>query len=384
MAIDTIDYTKREKPKVISCFLRYQNKFLILKRSKKVAFYPNEWSAIGGFIEDDKNSKEQVKKELFEETGLNDNNILDIKEGENYQSIDKKYNKIWQVYPFLIEVNTPLIKIDWEHYKFQWVTPEDLLNYASESETEILEKTLMKFNIFSLKKKSITFVVPAYNEEKNLKNTVENIQKSVLTGCDDYEIIIINDYSKDKTGAIAEELALKNPSVKVIHNKINMGLGYNYKKGVELATKKYTVMIPGDDETPLITISDIINEIGKADIIIPYPINQEVRKLIRRIISKLFTLIFNFLSGLKLKYYNGSVVHKNSIIKKHLPKTTGFAYQSEILINLLKEGYTYKEVGVKIKPTSKTSAFKPKNIASVLKSIIELFWQFKIKNIIKI
>ena len=87
--------------------------------------------------------------------------------------------------------------------------------------------------------KSITVMIPAYNEEENLAKAFEKFDKAVKSVFDDYEFIIFNDCSSDRTGEIADELAKKNKRVRVVHNKKNMNLGYNYREGIKLSQKEF-------------------------------------------------------------------------------------------------------------------------------------------------
>src|SRR3990167_1852980 len=112
---------------------------------------------------------------------------------------------------------------------------------------------------------SLSVIIPAYNEEGNIAAAVGEVVRAVNDKLDDYEIIIINDHRNDRTGSIAEELSRGNSHIKVVHNARNMGLGYNYKKGVELAEKEYVVMFPGDNEVLGKSIENMSNLIGKAD-----------------------------------------------------------------------------------------------------------------------
>src|SRR3989344_456608 len=227
---------------------------------------------------------------------------------------------------------------------------------------------------------NISVIIPAYNEEKNIRPTVEGLV-SVFKDktLNDYEILIFNDKSTDKTGEIVDKLAMEHKEVRGIHNPINRGFGYNYKRGVELAQGKYVLMIPGDDETDLDSIDSLLNSIGKADLILSYTTNMEVRKISRRIVSGIFVKFLNAIFGLRLKYYNGVCIHRTDLARKSIPTTFGFAFAAEMSIKLLKSGFSFVEVPIRIKPTNKSSAFKIKNIISVIKTITFLFWKINIK-----
>lgn len=216
-------------------------------------------------------------------------------------------------------------------------------------------------------KNSITIIIPAYNEELNLADTINSINAALADRELDVEIIIVNDGSHDNTGPVADSLALNNPHIRVLHHLKNQGLGNTYFTGVKAASKDYVVTIPGDNELGAETLAPLLDAIGKSDIIIPYPANTEVRSKFRRVVSNLFTLLVNLLAGLKLNYYNGAVVHRRDLLQGCPIRSSGFAYQAKILIYLIYNGASYQQVPIKLnrnKPRAST-AFRLKNFISV-------------------
>lgn len=230
---------------------------------------------------------------------------------------------------------------------------------------------------------SISLIVPCLNEEKNLQGAIDSIKKALSdTGSfPDYEVLIFDDCSTDSTGAVAEEIKRREKNIRVIHNKRNMGFGYNYTEGVRLAKKEFIIMIPGDDEIPPDAIKAVFSKAGFADIVIPYTVNPEVRPVARRVISRAFSLGMNALFGLNLKYYNGTCLIRAKLLKKTPMKTWGFAYMASILVRLIRAGASYTEAAVNIRPrdTGKTKAFRLKNIMSVLGAIAGLFWEVRVR-----
>lgn len=224
-------------------------------------------------------------------------------------------------------------------------------------------------------------MVPAYNEERNIEKAIRNYTKAVRSITNDYEIIIFNDGSTDKTEEIADALAKRSPRVRVVHNKKNMGLGYNYREGFRLAKKNYYIMFSGEGEILESSVKSVLNQAGKADIIVPYIGNFKVRPLYRRIISDGFTTLLNLLFGLDLKYYNGYVLHRTKLLKKVRMTTNSFAYQAEILVRLLKSrrGYSYIQVPYRTAKTIGSSCFRIKNLIGVLITVIRLFFDIYLK-----
>ena len=229
---------------------------------------------------------------------------------------------------------------------------------------------------------TVTFVVPAYNEERNLAATVEGIVGAAAGIVPDYEVLIVNDGSRDRTGAIADELARQNPSVTVLHNPVNRGLGYNYIAGVKAARGEYVMMVPGDNEILPETVRSLLQRIGRADIVVPYIANYDARKPGRAVLSKLFTWGLNLLFGLRLRYYNGIVIHRTALIRSVPMKTHGFAYQADALVRLIRTGHSYVQAPMVIKPrdAGTSKALRPRNVVSVFQTVWSLFWEVRIRD----
>ena len=231
---------------------------------------------------------------------------------------------------------------------------------------------------------SISVIIPCLNEEKNLPGAIESVYRALASSgrFGDVEILIFNDFSTDGTREVAEGLGKKDRRIRVIHNKRNMGFGYNYTEGVRLSRNEYVIMVPGDNEIPADAIERIFSHAGEADIIIPYTANPRVRAFSRRALSRLFVAMMNALFGLRLRYYNGTCLIRGSLLKGCPMKTRGFAYMAAILVRLLKGGASFLEAGVDIKPreAGKTKAFRLKNIASVAAAVADLFWEVRVRD----
>ena len=215
---------------------------------------------------------------------------------------------------------------------------------------------------------SLTVVVPALNEELNLEATIRNIDAVVRRYFQDWEILIFNDGSLDSTGRIAERLAKADSHIHVVHHPTPRNLGACYKEGIELARMEYLIMIPGDNECGVDYMSAVFERAGRSDMIIPFTANQSVRPKIRQWLSHLFVWLVNGCSGVQLKYYNGAVLHRNSLLKGLSIETDGFGYQAEILVKLILRGYRYEEVAAPIhyRPFGKSKAIRIKSLLAMV------------------
>jgi len=228
---------------------------------------------------------------------------------------------------------------------------------------------------------SLTFVVPALNEEGNLAATIQAIDSAASGLLTDYEVIVVDDGSSDGTGRIADGLAAQDERRRVVHHRTNRGLGYSYREGVRLATCDHVLMVPGDNEISGDSIRALLAEFGRADIINAYPHNPEVRPLGRRLLSLLFVQLFNRLFGLRLRYYNGPAVQRADLVRACAITTDGFLYHAEVMVQLVKSGASYIEVGMTLRRRDYggSKALRWSNFVGVARTIYALcrrgLWQ---------
>jgi 8-oxo-dGTP pyrophosphatase MutT (NUDIX family) len=137
-----IDYSDSDKAPVLTCFVKYKDKILLLKRSDKVRIYQGLWNSVAGYLDEFRPLEEKVLEELREELSITPDLIKQTKLGQSYELIDSKAKKIWIVFPVLVELNKePKIKLDWEHTDLKWIDPADLKNFNTVPD---LDKTLAK------------------------------------------------------------------------------------------------------------------------------------------------------------------------------------------------------------------------------------------------
>jgi dolichol-phosphate mannosyltransferase len=227
---------------------------------------------------------------------------------------------------------------------------------------------------------SISILVLALNEEALVERVARETVATAERMLSDYEVILIDDGSTDRTGSIMDRLASELPNTGVIHNGANLGFGASYMRGVAAARGDYIMLLCGDDGLPTSNLPVIIEKIGTADIVIPYMRNlKEIKTPLRYFISRGYTILLNLLFGHRLRYYNGLSVHRRSFLDRITVKSSGFGFQGEILIKLLKSGCSYVEVGVDgaAKPQQRSVLLRPTNVLNVLRTcfflVVELY-----------
>ncbi|MEN6390565.1 MAG: NUDIX domain-containing protein [Syntrophomonas sp.] len=115
---------------VVTCFLEYQGKILLLKRSSRVGSYQQKWAGISGYLEEGVSPGEQALLEIGEETALQEGQVVLMREGEPLPVADAALKRTWVVHPLRFQVKDPAgFHIDWEHSEYRWIGPEDIPKY---------------------------------------------------------------------------------------------------------------------------------------------------------------------------------------------------------------------------------------------------------------
>ena len=107
---------------VVTSFLNYNNKILILKRSEKIRTMKGLWSGISGIIENNETPISRAKIEIFEEVGISEEHITLIKSTKEFTIESPQYkNQQWIIFPFFFTTDTNSIKLNWENSDFRWI-----------------------------------------------------------------------------------------------------------------------------------------------------------------------------------------------------------------------------------------------------------------------
>lgn len=193
----------------------------------------------------------------------------------------------------------------------------------------------------------LSVFLPAYNEGDNIEKTVLQINQVLKNIADDWEILIINDGSKDNTGAIVKNIIRQNRHIRLITHIKNKGYGAAIKTGLYNVRFPWVVQMDSDGQFDFGEIKNMLEKKDKADLIIGYRLRRTDSRY-RRFMAKILWLADFILFGLNLKDIDcGFKLFKKEIIDKISHLTTESAITvTEFMVRAKRAGFRIVQVGV--------------------------------------
>jgi len=227
--------------------------------------------------------------------------------------------------------------------------------------------------------RTISAVLPAYNEEKLIGGTAAAVAEVLARLVDDYEVIVVNDGSRDRTAEVVATLATGNPRIRCVDHAVNRGYGEALRTGFSAATKDLIFLTDGDRQFDVRELERILRELDRADLAIGYrsPRRDPLLRLIYAWGWRLVvTLLFGYLArdiDCAFKLFAAAVWQR---VRVH---SGGATFSAEFLAQARSCGYRVVELPVTHYPRvagSPTGA-RPNVIARAFKDLIWLRLHFE-------
>jgi glycosyltransferase involved in cell wall biosynthesis len=145
----------------------------------------------------------------------------------------------------------------------------------------------------------LTVFLPSHNEEENVEGVVKRFLAELPRVAEKYEVVVVNDGSRDRTGEIADRLAAETPHVLVVHHPKNLGYGGAVNSGLRSGSQPYLLLSDGDGQFDPAEMSKLTSRIADCDVVI----GRRARRadnLMRRINGKAWTTLSRLLLGLQI------------------------------------------------------------------------------------
>lgn len=227
----------------------------------------------------------------------------------------------------------------------------------------------------------LSIFFPFWNEEKNVRNVVEDAIPVARDIAREWEIIVIDDGSSDRTYEIGKELAKEYKNVRVISHSPNRGYGAALREGFVNSKYKYIVFTDGDRQFDFSQVTRFIENIRGADVVIGYRKKRQdnwIRHILMNMLKLWDYIFFRF-------YFRdidcGFKMFKREAVDAIMPlRSEGAMVTTEILAKAKKKGLKIKEVEVDHFPR-KFGDQSGANLPVVIRAVLESFmlW-FDIKN----
>ncbi|GAM10534.1 undecaprenyl-phosphate 4-deoxy-4-formamido-L-arabinose transferase [Geobacter sp. OR-1] len=192
----------------------------------------------------------------------------------------------------------------------------------------------------------LSVVIPAYNEEGSIAEAVARVVAAISGEVAEYELIVVDDGSRDATAAIVSELSAANPNIRLIALNTNQGKGAALRSGFRAATMEYIIFTDADLQIPLTDIPRFIANAGQYGMVVGYRQKRD-DSLSRRIFSKGYAFLIRILLGIRLKDVNCPLkLFKATLIQSLDLRSCGFFIDTEIVFLAKQKKTGVLELGV--------------------------------------
>ena len=219
---------------------------------------------------------------------------------------------------------------------------------------------------------SLSIFFPCYNEEANVERVTRAAVASAAEFADAFEVIIVNDGSKDRTGEIADRLAAEIPQVRAVHNRPNRGYGGAVERGLTEARLEWIFFTDGDGQFDIGELPKLIDLLDRGDFAVGYRIKR-ADPFIRVVNAACWGRLVRLLFGLEVRDIDCAFkLLPKSLIDNIELHSEGALISTELLAKAASRGLRIVETGVNHYPRTagQQTGASPKVI---LKAFYELF-----------
>ena len=192
----------------------------------------------------------------------------------------------------------------------------------------------------------VTIVVPAYNEEANLRPTITAVAAKLRELGRSYEVLVVDDGSTDGTAEVARELAAGDPGVRLISHERNLGPGSGVVTGIAHAMGDAILFIPADLAMDLDDLHKYFDAAAEADVVVGLRSDRRDYSGFRKLVSVANIALIRVLFGMRLRQFNYIHLYKRRIFERITVESRGVFMAAEVLVKARDLGYRLVEVEI--------------------------------------
>lgn len=196
-----------------------------------------------------------------------------------------------------------------------------------------------------------TIFIPAYNEARNLPRCLAQVTAETARLGLTVEFLIVNDASRDDTGALAEALARADPRIRVIHHARNRGIGGAFVTAVQSARGEWLILIPADLPLHISELHKYLEASATADIVVGLRSDRSDYSWARRLVSQVNIALIRRLFGMTERQFQYISLYRLDVLRAfEIEFWRSAFFLAEVLIKAKRLGYRLTEVEINYAP----------------------------------
>ncbi len=197
---------------------------------------------------------------------------------------------------------------------------------------------------------AISAVLPAYNEEANLERTIRELVAVLSPTCAQFEVLVVDDGSTDRTAAVAAGVAATVPGVALLHHPRNLGYGAALRTGFAAATCEWILLLDADGQFLSKEVDRFLERVPEADLILGYR-EKRADAVYRRMYAAIWSTLMRWLLGVHVRDLNcGFKLMRKATVQSLTLQSHGAFISTEFLAKARQRGARTVEVPVTHRP----------------------------------
>jgi len=229
----------------------------------------------------------------------------------------------------------------------------------------------------AVERPSLSLVVPMFNEQENVEHALAWAADALRRHAPDYELIVVDDASTDRSAELVERAAAADPHVRLVRNAANRGLGGSLRAGFAAATRDLVMYMDADTPFDPDEIGRAVRalELTRADMVAGYRHDRTIEGSRRA----LYSYCYNFIIGLFFGWPHRDINFSFKLMRRRMLdaielRAEGSLIDAELVVKAKNLGFVIQQIGLDYFPRSRgrSTLSSPRVIAAMLRELVRL------------
>ena len=223
----------------------------------------------------------------------------------------------------------------------------------------------------------VSIVLPCLDEEENLREAVRAAVMAGRRAAHAHEVIVVDDGSRDRTRAIALQLAAEDSAIRVVVHESNLGYGAALRSGIAAAAQPWILLTDADLQFDLTQLEDFLPLTGDHDLLLGWRMTR-MDPLGRRVAANAWNWLVDAVFGLPVRDVDCAFKLVRAELVKDLPLiSTGAMISTELVLRCLAQGARLEQLGVRhrARQAGRQSGTSPRVVARAFRELVSARWQ---------